>query len=162
MTERNGNTEETGTTPGLRTCTAQLQPDESSSAAQGEECGTQQPTPIADVQQTRGGGQIITYEKDGVGFIEIVPAPGYLQDRESPHGPYRTTPGSREMPEDDVQDALRRFNRNDWGEINAIDARRNRRNLETDLSIRGVYLHGKLIIERPPGEIPTAYTPEES
>ena len=121
--------------------------------------------------------QLITEHEDGswtietklsneVTLLEIIPAPGHYQERQSPHGPYQTTPGSRELPEADIIKGLEKFHRQDWGQIHPGDIPLNNMNhREGNGSLMGVYRSGETTFWIRQGhhyQPPNVFLPEES
>ena len=55
----------------------------------------------------------------------------HFQEHNSPHGLYTSTTGARTLPLSDIQTALKRFHKKDWGGIFRLQWDNNDRSFET-------------------------------
>ena len=81
------------------------------------------------IEQAANNTTIVTKQEGDLTSIEIIPAQDHFQIRQGPGGQYLTTPGARELPRQDVEEALRRYHSQDWGDnIHPQDNQSNSRN----------------------------------
>ena len=105
-----------------------------------------------------------TLRENGVTVIQITPPEGHFATHTSSQGDYITTPGARQLPEEDILQALSRFIQKDWGDAGPQDQEFNDKNWESGGLLLGAYRSGETtfwIHRSSHGELPTVLLPNE-
>ena len=91
----------------------------------------QDPVEVETAATPDGGFITTSVTPEGWTLVEVIPPQDHFQTLESPCGPYISTPGCRDLPPAEVHEALRRFYRQDWGNVCRGDQAVNDHNFRT-------------------------------
>ena len=76
-------------------------------------------TPEISIEGTEETGIVKTtmWPDGGPAIIEVTAPRGHFEEHRAENGSYISTPGARTLPEEDIHQALGRFRKGDWGNV---------------------------------------------